>query len=98
MEVDKIEKENICVVQRLAAQPDCVRGLRLETDGGERRKRAGSDRNGCSDGRGGIFRSRERRRTHGSTFHGTGECEPAHRPADLDGRRHRQTSCRRNGE
>ena len=40
MEVDKIEKENICVVQRLAAQPDCVRGLRIKTDGGERRKRA----------------------------------------------------------
>ena len=30
-------------VQRLAAQPDCVRGLRIKTDGGERRKRAGSD-------------------------------------------------------
>ena len=44
---------------------------------------------GCSDGKGGIFRSREHRGTHGSTFHGTGECEPAHRPADLDGRRHR---------
>ena len=72
--------------------------LRIKTDGGERRKRAGSDCYGCSDGRGGIFRSREHRRTHGSTFHGTGECEPAHRPADLDGRRHRQTSCRRNGE
>ena len=63
MEVDKIEKENICVVQRLAAQPDCVRGLRLETGRGERRKRAGSDRNGCPNGRGGIFRSREHRRT-----------------------------------
>ena len=86
MEVDKIEKENICVVQRLAAQPDCVRGLRIKTDGGERRKRAGSDCHGCSDGKGGIFRSREHRGTHGSTFHGTGECEPAHRPADLDGR------------
>lgn len=85
MEVDKIEKENICVVQRLAAQPDCVRGLRIKTDGGERRKRAGSDCHGCSDGKGGIFRSREHRGTHGSTFHGTGECEPAHRPADLDG-------------
>ena len=49
MEVDKIEKENICAVQRLAAQPDCVRGLRIKTDGGERRKRAGSDCHGCSD-------------------------------------------------
>ena len=65
------------------------RGLRIKTDGGERRKRAGSDCHGCSDGKGGIFRSREHRGTHGSTFHGTGECEPAHRPADLDGRRHR---------
>lgn len=83
MEVDKIEKENICVVQRLAAQPDCVRGLRIKTDGGERRKRAGSDCHGCSDGKGGIFRSREHRGTHGSTFHGTGECEPAHRPPTL---------------
>ena len=54
MEVDKIEKENICVVQRLAAQPDCVRGLADQTDGGERRKRAGSDCHGCSDGKGGI--------------------------------------------
>ena len=42
MEVDKIEKENICVVQRLAAQPDCVRGLRIKTGRGERRKRAES--------------------------------------------------------
>ena len=58
--------------------------LRIKTDGGERRKRAGSDCHGCSDGRGGIFRSREHRRTYGSTFHGTGECEPAHRPADLE--------------
>lgn len=48
MEVDKIEKENICAVQRLAAQPDCVRGLRIKTDGGERCKRAGSDCHGCS--------------------------------------------------
>ena len=85
MEVDKIEKENICVVQRLAAQPDCVRGLRIKTDGGERRKRAGSDCHGCSDGKGGIFRSREHCRTYGSTVHGTGECELAHRPADLNG-------------
>lgn len=38
-------------MQRLAAQPDCVRGLRIKTDGGERRKRAGSDCHGCSDGR-----------------------------------------------
>ena len=36
MEVDKIEKENICAVQRLAAQPDCVRGLRIKTDGNVR--------------------------------------------------------------
>ena len=36
MEVDKIEKEIICVVQRLAAQPDCVRGLRIKTDGNVR--------------------------------------------------------------
>ena len=85
MEVDKIEKENICVVQRLLLSLTVFAGCGSKPT----EESAASEPEATAT----LLRRQRRNlpqqrapRNPRKHFHGTGECEPAHRPADLDGR------------